>query len=205
MKYTTLVSILAASLLAPAFAFAAVAGDAGAGEAKAESCAACHGAKGNSAVANFPKLAGQHAGYTAKQLADFKQGETRSDPIMAGQVASLSEQDMADLGAYYAKQSVSLGQADEELAVLGEKIYRGGNSERGVSACIACHGPTGAGNPAANFPLLSGQHTDYLVKALQDFRDGKRSNDMNGMMRDIASNMSDREIKAVASYISGLH
>jgi len=205
MKYTTLVSILAAFLLAPAFASAAAAGDAGAGEAKAQSCAACHGAKGNSAVANFPKLAGQHAGYTAKQLADFKQGETRSDPIMAGQVASLSEQDMADLGAYYAKQSVSLGQADEELAVLGEKIYRGGNSERGVSACIACHGPTGAGNPAANFPLLSGQHTDYLVKALQDFRDGKRSNDLNGMMRDIASNMSDREIKAVASYISGLH
>ncbi|MDZ7660754.1 c-type cytochrome [Thiohalophilus sp.] len=205
MKYTTLVSILAASLLAPAFAFAAPAGDAGAGEAKAQSCAACHGAKGNSAVANFPKLAGQHAGYTAKQLADFKQGETRSDPIMAGQVAGLSEQDMADLGAYYAKQSVSLGQADEELAVLGEKIYRGGNSERGVSACIACHGPTGAGNPAANFPLLSGQHAEYLVKALEDFRGGKRTNDMGGMMQDIASNMSDREIKAVASYISGLH
>lgn len=205
MKYTTLVSLLAASLFAPVFAFAAPAGDADAGEAKAQSCAACHGAKGNSAVANFPKLAGQHAGYTAKQLADFKQGETRSDPVMAGQVASLSEQDMADLGAYYAEQSVSLGQADEELVELGEKIYRGGNSERGVSACIACHGPTGKGNPAANFPLLSGQHTDYLVKALEDFRDGKRSNDMNGMMRDIASNMNDREIKAVASYISGLH
>ncbi|TDY03669.1 c-type cytochrome [Thiohalophilus thiocyanatoxydans] len=204
MKYTTLVSILAASLFAPSAAFAAD-GDAEAGEAKAQSCVACHGEKGDSKNADFPKLAGQHAGYTAKQLADFKQGETRSDPIMAGQVAGLSEQDMADLGAYYAEQSVSMGQADEELAKLGEKIYRGGNPDRGVSACIACHGPTGNGNPPANFPLLSGQHTDYLVKALEDFRDGKRTNDQNGMMQDIASNMRDREIEAVASYISGLH
>lgn len=202
MKYTTLVSILAVSLFAPA---AHAAGDAKAGETKVAACAACHGAKGNSTVANFPKLAGQHAGYIAKQLADFKQGETRSDPLMAGQVAGLSEQDMADIGAYYARQSVSLGQADEKLAAFGEKLYRGGNPEKGLTACIACHGPTGAGNPAANFPLLSGQHTDYLVKAIKDFRDGKRTNDMNGMMRDIAGKMSDREIQAVASYISGLH
>lgn len=206
MKYSTLVSFLAVVLFVPAFASTAqAAGDAKAGEAKVAACVACHGEKGNSAVANFPKLAGQHAGYTAKQLADFKQGETRSDPLMAGQVAGLSEQDMADIGAYYAKQSPSLGQADEELAAFGEKLYRGGNPEKGLTACIACHGPTGAGNPAANFPLLSGQHTDYLVKALKDFRDGKRTNDMNGMMRDIAGKMSDREIKAVSSYISGLH
>lgn len=202
MKYSALISLLAVSLFAsPAHA----AGDAKAGETKAQACAACHGPNGNSSVPNFPKLAGQHAGYTAKQLADFKKGETRSDPIMAGQVASLSDQDMADIGAYYAKQSVSMGQADEKLAVLGEKLYLGGNQEKGLTACIACHGPTGAGNPAANFPLVSGQHTEYLVKALKDFRDGKRSNDMNGMMRDIAGKMSDQEIQAVASYISGLH
>lgn len=202
MKYSTLVSLLAVSLFASA---AHAAGDAKAGEAKAQACAACHGANGNSTVANFPKLAGQHAGYTVKQLADFKKGETRSDPIMAGQVANLSEQDMEDLGAYYAKQSASLGQADEKLAAFGEKLYRGGNPQKGLTACIACHGPAGAGNPASNFPLLSGQHTDYLVKALKDFRDGKRSNDLNGMMRDIASKMSDNEIMAVSSYISGLH
>lgn len=202
MKYTTLASLLAVSLFA---SVAQAAGDASAGETKVGSCVACHGEKGDSAVANFPKLAGQHAGYIAKQLADFKQGETRSDPLMAGQVAGLSEQDMADIGAYYAKQSASMGQANEELAALGEKLYRGGNSSKGITACIACHGPTGAGNPAANFPLLSGQHTDYLVKALKDFRDGKRTNDLNGMMQDIAGKMNDREIKAVASYISGLH
>lgn len=207
MKYSTLVTFFAVSLFLPGFASAAQAagGDAKAGEAKVAACVACHGEKGKSTTANFPKLAGQHAGYTAKQLADFKQGETRSDPLMAGQVAGLSEQDMADIGAYYAKQSPSMGQADEKLAAFGEKLYRGGNPEKGLTACIACHGPTGAGNPAANFPLLSGQHTDYLVKAMQDFRDGKRTNDMNGMMQDIAGKMSDREIEAVASYISGLH
>lgn len=207
MKYSTLVTFLAVSLFMPGFASVAQAagGDAKAGEAKVAACVACHGKKGNSTVTTFPKLAGQHAGYVAKQLADFKKGETRSNALMAGQVAGLSEQDMADIGAYYAKQSPSMGQADEELAAFGEKIYRGGNPEKGLAACIACHGPTGAGNPAANFPLLSGQHTDYLVKALQDFRSGKRSNDMNGMMRDIASKMSDPEIKAVSSYISGLH
>ncbi|MGD8576690.1 MAG: c-type cytochrome [Thiohalophilus sp.] len=202
MKYKTLVSILAVSLFASA---AHAAGDAKAGESKAQACAACHGANGNSTVANFPKLAGQHAGYIVKQLADFKKGESRSNPIMAGQVANLSEQDMEDLGAYYAKQSASMGQADEKLAAFGEKLYRGGNMEKGLTACIACHGPTGTGNPAAKFPLLSGQHTDYLVKTLKDFRDGNRSNDPNAMMRDIAGKMSDDEIMAVASYISGLH
>lgn len=202
MKYKTLVSILAVSLFASA---AHAAGDAKAGESKAQACAACHGANGNSTVANFPKLAGQSAGYIVKQLADFKKGQTRSNPIMAGQVANLSEQDMEDLGAYYAKQSASMGQADKKLAAFGEKLYRGGNMEKGLTACIACHGPTGTGNPAAKFPLLSGQHTDYLVKSLKDFRDGNRSNDPNGMMRDIAGKMSDNEIMAVASYISGLH
>ncbi len=202
MKYSTLVSLLAVSLFtAPAQA----AGDAEAGEAKAQVCVSCHGMNGNSVVPTFPKLAGQHAGYIAKQLADFKEGKTRSNAVMAPQVANLSQQDMADLGAYYAKQSPSIGRADEKLKVLGEKLYRGGNREKGISACLACHGPTGAGNPAADFPLLSGQHADYLAKTLKDFRDGVRKNDLNSMMRDIAAKMSDAEIEAVASYISGLH
>ena len=202
MKYTTLVSLLAASLLA---APAQAAGDAKAGEAKAQACVACHGVNGNSMVPTFPKLAGQHAGYIAKQLADFKAGSERFNAVMAPQVANLSQEDMADIGAYYAKQSPSMGRADEKLAAWGEKLYQGGNPEKGISACIACHGPTGAGNPPANFPLLSGQHSDYLVQTLKDFRDGKRKNDLNGMMRDIAAKMSDAEIEAVASYISGLH
>jgi cytochrome c553 len=203
MKYTTLVSLLAVSLFTAASAQAA--GDAEAGKAKAQACFACHGVNGNSSVPNFPKLAGQHAAYTAKQLADFKAGKTRSNAVMAPQVANLSDQDMADLAAFFAKQSPSLGRADEKLAVLGQKIYRGGNMDRGVPACAACHGPTGTGNPPAAYPLLSGQHSAYMVQTLKDFRDGKRKNDPNSMMRDIASKMSDAEIEAVASYISGLH
>jgi len=203
MKYTTLVSLLAVSLVTAAPAQAA--GDAEAGKAKAQACFACHGTNGNSTVPNFPKLAGQHAAYIAKQLADFKAGKTRSNAVMAPQVANLSDQDMADLAAFFAGQSPSLGRADKKLAVLGEKIYRGGNMEKGVPACAACHGPTGTGNPPAAYPLLSGQHSAYMVQTLKDFRDGKRKNDPNGMMRDIAGKMSDAEIEAVASYISGLH
>ena len=181
------------------------AGDAKAGKAKAVNCAGCHGVNGNSTNPAWPKLAGQSAAYIAKQLADFKSGKKRSDPLMGSQVAGLSSQDMDDLGAYFASQTGSQGAADEKLAVAGAKLYRGGNKKKGVAACIACHGPTGAGNPAAKFPKLSGQHAAYVEKAMKDFRSGKRSNDMNNMMRNIAEKMSDKEIKAVASYISGLH
>ena len=111
---------------------------------------------------------------------------------------------MDDLGAYFAKQTGTQGATDEKLASAGAKLYRGGNKKKGVSACIACHGPTGAGNPAAKFPALSGQHAAYIEKAMKDFRSGKRGNDMNKMMRSIAEKMSDKEIKAVASYVSGL-
>ena len=202
MIYKTLIAVCAM------LAFTGVsvaAGDAKAGKAKAVNCAGCHGVNGNSTNPAWPKLAGQHAGFIAKQLADFKSGKTRSDPLMAGQVANLSQQDMDDLGAYFASQTGSQGAADEKLAVAGAKLYRGGNKKKGVAACIACHGPTGAGNPAAKFPKLSGQHAAYVEKAMKDFRSGKRSNDMNNMMRNIAEKMSDKEIKAVASYISGLH
>lgn len=217
MKYTALVSLLAVSMFS---AQAQAAGDAKAGEAKAQACVGCHGVNGNSMIPNFPKLAGQHAGYTAKQLADFKAGKQRYAPEMLGMVANLSEQDMADLAAYYAKQQASMGKADKQLVSLGEKLYRGGNKNTGVTACIACHGPRGAGNPPANFPRINGQHTAYLVKSLKDFRAGYarcsnditgaqlagiRCNDLNGMMRSIAAKMTDDEIEAVASYVSGLH
>jgi cytochrome c553 len=203
MKYTALASLFALTLVAaPAHAD----GDARAGETKAQICVACHGPAGNSMIPTFPHLAGQHAKYTAKQLADFKAGTARSAPEMIGMVANLTEQDMADIAAYYAKQPPKVGQADAKLAELGEKLYRGGNRAKGVAACIACHGPAGAGNPmTAHFPRLSGQHTMYVSKALKDFREGKRSNDLSGMMRDIAGKLSDAEIEALAAYIAGLH
>ena len=204
MFYKTLIAVVALSMTVASTGVSA-AGNAKAGKAKAVSCGGCHGADGNSSNPAWPKLAGQHAGYIAKQLADFKAGKKRSDALMAGQVASLSSQDMADLGAYFATKTGSQGAASKKLAAAGAKLYRGGNKKKGVAACIACHGPTGAGNPAAKFPKLSGQHAAYVEKAMKDFRSGARTNDMNKMMQNIAEKMSDKEIKAVASYISGLH
>jgi len=180
------------------------AGNAAAGEKKSGVCMGCHGPNGNSLNPSWPKLAGQGAGYLVKQLADFKTG-ARKDPIMNGQAAALSEQDMADLAAYYSKQTVSPGSADKDKLTLGQNLYRGGNKDKGVAACIGCHGPSGAGNPAAKFPALGSQQSAYSVKALQDFRSGARSNDQSKMMRDIAARLSDKEIEAVSSYIAGLH
>jgi cytochrome c553 len=204
MIYKTLIAVAALSMTVASTGVSA-AGNAKAGKAKAVTCAGCHGADGNSANPAWPKLAGQNAGYIVKQLADLKTGKTRNDPLMGSQVAGLSQQDMADLGAYYAKQTGTQGATDEKLAAAGAKLYRGGNKKKGVAACIACHGPTGAGNPAAKFPKLSGQHAAYVEKAMKDFRSGARTNDMNKMMQNVAEKMSDKEIKAVASYISGLH
>jgi len=202
MIYKTLIAVIASLALT---GVSVAAGNAKAGKAKALTCSGCHGPNGNSVSPIWPKLAGQHADYIAKQLADLKAGKMRSDPIMSGQAATLSTQDMADLAAYYSKQTGTQGAADDKLAISGAKLYRGGNKKKGIAACIACHGPTGAGNPAAKFPKLSGQHATYVEKAMKDFRSGARSNDMNKMMRNIAEKMSDKEIEAVASYISGLH
>ena len=204
MIYKTLIAAITVSM-ALASTGVSAAGNAEAGKAKATNCAGCHGVNGNSTNPAWPKLAGQHASYIAKQLADFKAGKMRSDPLMGGQVAGLSSQDMKDLGAYFAKQTGSQGGASKKLVASGEKLYRGGNKKKGVAACIACHGPTGAGNPGAKFPKLSGQHAAYVEKAMKDFRSGKRTNDTNKMMQIIAEKMNDKEIKAVASYISGLH
>ena len=201
MIYKTLITVIAMAALT---SVSVAAGNAEAGKAKSGVCAGCHGADGNSANPTWPKLAGQHASYIAKQLADFK-GKKRSDMLMSAQATGLSDQDMADLAAYYSKLNGSQGAADEKLAAAGAKLYRGGNKKKGVAACSSCHSPTGAGNPEANFPKLSGQHAPYVEKAMKDFRSGTRSNDMNSMMRNIAEKMSDKEIKAVASYISGLH
>jgi cytochrome c553 len=195
----------AALVMFGAVSTVSAAGNAADGKTKSAACAACHGMDGNSMVPTFPKLAGQHASYIAKQLADFKSGD-RKDPTMNGMAAPLSEQDMADLAAYFASNTGAIGSAgDADKAALGKKIFQGGDKAKGISACMACHGPSGAGNPGAKFPALSGQHSTYIIKALKDFRSGTRANDMNKMMRDIAAKMSDSDIEAVAEYIAGLH
>ncbi len=179
-------------------------GDAALGKTKSATCAGCHGADGISVNPEWPNLAGQGAGYLEKQLKEFKEGK-RQNATMAPMAAPLAEQDMADLAAFYADQTLKVGAAEEALVKLGETIYRGGNPVTGVPACIGCHGPAGKGNPAANFPALSGQHAAYTANQLHAFKKGERNNDMAKMMRNTATAMNAEEIKAVASYIQGLH
>ena len=184
---------------------AQAAGDPEAGKTKAASCAACHGADGNSVNPEWPKLAGQHEGYLVKQLTYFKHGE-RDNDTMKGMSAGLSERDREDLAAFYASQKASIGAADPELVVLGQKLYRSGNAESGVAPCMGCHGPSGAGNPAADYPALRGQHAKYVENQLHGFASGTRHNESAiKMMQMLASRMTNREIQAVASYIQGLH
>lgn len=189
------------------------AGDVAAGQAKAAVCGACHGADGNSMVSMFPKLAGQGERYLIKQIKDIKSG-VRPVPQMAGLTDNLSDQDMADIAAYYAAQKVQVGAAKKDLVELGEKIYRAGKPEAGVAACASCHGANGLGMPEAGFPKLSGQHADYIDAQLKAFRaagrgdesGNKRVNDGETMMmRATAARLSDGDIKAVSSYINGLH
>ena len=183
-----------------------VTGDAEAGKGKAAVCAACHGAQGVSNNPQWPNLAGQNAKYIEKQLHNFKNPEEsgRNNPVMYGQVVNLSDQDMADLAAYFATLPRAKGVADPELAELGRELYRGGNQERGISACIGCHSPAGQGNAAAAWPALSGQHAEYTKLQLYAFRSMERANDPNQMMRSVASLLNDQDIEALATYLQGL-
>ena len=186
---------------------ALAAGDAVAGQGKAAVCAACHGADGNSVVPTWPKIAGQHTMYLERQLNLIKSGD-RPVPEMTGIVMTLSEQDMADLAAYFSAQTTSAGLADEALVATGEQLYRAGNSETDIPACLSCHGPAGEGNPLAGYPALAGQHSVYTAKMLTDFRAGKNwgEGDAQSMiMNGSASELTDDEIAAVASYIQGLY
>jgi cytochrome c553 len=177
------------------------AGDVKSGQEKSAMCVACHGADGNSVVPMYPKLAGQSANYLAKQLADFKSG-ARVDPVMVGMVAGLSSADMDDLAAYYAVQTPSKG--SDETSKIGKKLYFGGDANKGITACIACHGVNGKGMAQAGFPSVAGQNTDYLKKQLTTFRDGSRGNDNNSIMRNIAIKLSDSEIDELVKYMSSL-
>lgn len=200
MARAGLAALLALGLAAPAMA----AGDAAAGQAKAITCAACHGVDGNSLNPEWPSLAGQHESYTIKQLQAFKSG-ARQNVLMSGQAMALSDQDMADLAAYFAGQKPARKTADPALVKAGEQIYRGGNKETGAPACLACHGPDGLGNITAAWPQVSGQHATYTAAQLAAYRSGQRSTDGDTqIMRNVAARLTDDEIKAVASYIQGL-
>ncbi|MBN8728028.1 MAG: cytochrome c4 [Xanthomonadales bacterium] len=184
----------------------AVAGDAKAGEAKAAVCAACHGADGNSAVAMYPKLAGQNEAYIARQLALFK-SQQRQNAIMVGFAMPLSTQDMHDLGAFFAGKSAMPGVADEATLQRGQALYRGGDADAGVPACMACHGPDGRGMAGAGYPQLAGQWTDYVATKLNEWKDGVTwGDDANAkIMPEIAHQLSKEDIDAVSSYVEGLH
>lgn len=190
------------------------AGNAEAGQEKVAVCGACHGADGNSAAPNFPKLAGQGERYLFKQLQDIKAGSSQTaEPgvgrkvlEMTGILEPYSDQDLQDIAAYFSSQKMTVGMADPALVAQGEKLFRGGKVEEGMPACTGCHSPNGAGLAAAGFPHLGGQHATYVAKQLTDFREGNRTNDGDNMiMRAIAAKLSNKDIEAVSSYVQGLH
>ncbi|RUO26947.1 cytochrome c4 [Aliidiomarina minuta] len=188
-------------------------GDIERGQELSQTCAACHGADGNSPAGDFPSIAGQHSKYLVKQLHDYQLGnETggesgRYNVLMADQVEGLSEQDIRDLAAYFTAQEHDVIGADLDDGELAEaqRLYLGGDEERGITACAACHGPRAGGMGLAAFPLLSGQHAQYTQVSLEAFRAGERDNDPNGMMRDVATHLTDRDIDILSRYISGLY
>ncbi len=181
-------------------------GDPVAGKARAATCIACHGADGNAGLNPlWPKLAGQHTGYLVKQLKDFHVKE-REDPSMTAMAAPLTDQDIYNLAAFFADQPRTKGTpVDKSLVGAGQKIYRGGNKENKLTACIACHGPNGLGNPVAQYPAIAGQPAAYSKKQLMDFRTGARKLRGNAItMHDVAIRMSIDEMDAVTNYIQGM-
>ncbi|MFT4808030.1 MAG: cytochrome c553 [Paraglaciecola sp.] len=190
---------------------AAEQGNAENGKAKSITCGACHGADGNSAIPMNPKLAGQHEKYLVKQLTEFKLAsqtggkEGRNNAVMNGMSAALSEQDILDLAAYFSSQEATPGESSQDTVEQGNKLYVGGDMKRGITACIACHGPRGNGTSLSGFPDISGQHSDYIATQLKSFRSGERNNSLNGMMGDIAKRMTDEDIRIISSYVAGLH
>ncbi|WIH04257.1 c-type cytochrome [Xanthomonas translucens pv. graminis] len=196
-------------------------GDPKAGQAKAAACAACHGADGNPALAMYPRIAGQSERYSARQMALIAHGERTSGAVaaMLPFVQPLSAQDMRDIGAYFATQKAGAGIADDAVVSegpyagmkfyeVGQQLYRGGDPARGIPACIACHGPTGAGNPGPAYPHLGGQHADYVARRLQEYQSGttqERDPTLFKIMAQVAKPLTEQEMKALGSYLQGLH
>ena len=193
------------SATAPAAAESLVDGDIDAGKTKAVTCAACHGADGNSMTPLWPNIAGQSAKYIEEQLMAFKTG-LRQNALMSSQAMLLSETDMADLAVYYESlPAAAQAIADPDLLARGEALYRGGDAQEGIPACIACHGPTGRGNPAVPYPALNGQHAAYTAKTLADYASGARkSHGLTKIMRHISERLTAEDIQALASYVQGL-
>ena len=183
--------------------FAYAAGDAASGQGKVAVCSGCHGADGNSMIPSFPKLAGQGEVYLVNQLKDIRDG-ARNVPQMMGILTGRTDQDLADMAAFYSTQKVTVGATNPDLLDLGRQIYRAGIAEKGVAACTACHSPTGAGNAQAGFPAVGGQHADYLISQLKAYRTETRTNGQAKLMQQVAALLSDKEIEAVASYMQGL-
>lgn len=199
MKLQSIAVLFALSLSAAALAD----GSAEKGQAKSTPCVACHGVNGNSPNPVWPNLAGQHEQYITKQLQAFKSG-ARKDPLMTPMAMGLSDEDVADLAAYFATQKPTGQEADPSKVPLGQRLYRGGDAKSGLAACAACHGPGGDGNPTASYPAINGQHAAYVEAQLKAYRAGTRQTDPNQMMRTVAGTMTDEQIAAVASYIQGL-
>jgi cytochrome c553 len=211
MKFRLILATVACATFAPTLlAQYVIKGDAAKGqEIAGKVCAACHGPDGNSPLPVNPSIAGQHPEYLYKQLGNFKpkggKPAERNNPIMAGMAASLSDDDMKNVAAYYSSQTPRprAARGGEELVKQGQLIYRGGIAAKSVAACASCHSPNGAGLPA-QYPRVSGQHAEYTAAQLKAFRAGERANDPNNMMRAVAGKLSDREIAAVSEYIAGL-
>jgi cytochrome c553 len=196
--------ILAATISTALFSTAALpAGSVEAGAAKAALCTACHGANGNSVNPEWPSLAGLGADYIAEQLKNFKEGK-RNNAVMMSIVMTLQPDDYADLGAYFDSLKNTGLEADPSFFEAGEKLYRGGDPSRGIPACMACHGPTGAGNAPAKFPALRGQHSVYVVKQLNDYASGARTSGPNGIMQTISKRLTPDDMRNVAAYVQGI-
>ncbi len=205
MKKNIAALFLSGFFLTAAHADPLVEGDAEAGKAKAITCGACHGGDGNSVNPVWPSIAGQHATYLVEQLHAYKNG-VRNDPLMMGQVMMLTDEDMKNLAVYFSEQPVA-ARAVSDPAVIdrGARLYRGGDRDNRVAACIACHGPTGRGNPAAAVPAIQGQYAIYNAVQLRAYASGARKSDgTTRVMRDIASQLSEDDIVAVTSYMQGL-
>jgi cytochrome c553 len=183
----------------------AIAGDAAAGKSKSAACGGCHGFDGNSPIPTYPKLAGQNEAYIVKQVKDFKANSDRQNPIMFGMVAALSAEDAADIGAYFQAQSLKEAAAfDADKAAAGRALYKGGDLQKGIPACQACHGPKGAGTAGIGYPQIGGQYVEYTLAQLNAFKNGSRKNDDKMLMRSIVEKLSDKELVAVANYIASL-
>ena len=205
MKFLSILAIVffvSINLINPAYS-----SDIDKGKELSVSCAACHGDNGISVNPVWPKLAGQNPKYLASQLYEFRKGAegNRNNAVMYGIAVTLSDSDIEDLSAYYASLKSNVGLTQDKYLELGRDMYRGGNMDIKIQACISCHGPNGQGNYAAAIPMLSGQHSQYTYQQLKNFQSSMRSNDYNKMMRNIVHRMTDEEMKAVASYIEGLY